>query len=134
MQEMITARLPQLRALCREYPVRRLALFGSARRDDFDAASSDLDFIVEFAPLSAAEHRRAYFGLLAALDGLFTQPIDLIEWSTIENPYLRQGIQQSQETLYVAACSPHVFGCVGAFTTRCGGYPPPWYPWQPLAR
>jgi uncharacterized protein len=103
MQDLIAAQLPQLHTLCREYGVRRLALFGSGRRADFDVERSDLDFLVEFAPLTPAEHRRAYFGLHAALEALFARPVDLVEWATIENPYIRRGIEQSQETLYVAA-------------------------------
>jgi predicted nucleotidyltransferase len=103
MQAVVAAQLPRLHALCREFGVRRLALFGSARRADFDAARSDLDFLVEFSPLGAAEHRRAYFGLHAALEELFARPVDLVEWATIRNPYLRSGIEQSQEMLYVAA-------------------------------
>jgi hypothetical protein len=37
-----------LQALCRRSHVRRLELFGSAARGDFDAGRSDVDFRVEF--------------------------------------------------------------------------------------
>jgi hypothetical protein len=44
--------------------VGRLELFGSATSSDFDPTESDLDFLVEFAPLSPSQKADAYFGLL----------------------------------------------------------------------
>lgn len=38
-----------IRELCEKYSVRELSLFGSALRDDFNAAS-DIDLLVEFLP------------------------------------------------------------------------------------
>lgn len=50
---MTTGRLPlsdgQIREFCMRYHIRRLALFGSALRDDF-GPSSDIDVLVEFEP------------------------------------------------------------------------------------
>jgi predicted nucleotidyltransferase len=38
-------------AICQRYRISRLEVFGSAARtDDFDPASSDADFLVEFSP------------------------------------------------------------------------------------
>jgi predicted nucleotidyltransferase len=38
-------------AICQRYRIRRLEVFGSAARAvDFNPASSDADFLVEFAP------------------------------------------------------------------------------------
>ena len=39
----------RLREICRRYHVRRMALFGSALRDDF-RPESDVDMLVEFEP------------------------------------------------------------------------------------
>lgn len=63
---LIESHRDALADLCRRYDVRRLELFGSAARGDFDLRSSDLDFLVEFAPLSAGQRGAAdrYFGLL----------------------------------------------------------------------
>jgi len=38
----------ELQALCPRFHVRRLDLFGSAARGDFDPEHGDIDFIVEF--------------------------------------------------------------------------------------
>jgi len=48
MTAMLTVRREQLVALCQKYRVRRLDVFGSATRDDFDEQSSDIDLLVEF--------------------------------------------------------------------------------------
>ncbi len=45
----------------------RLALFGPALRDDFDPVRSDLDFVVEFAPMNPGKYAEEYFGLLAQI-------------------------------------------------------------------
>lgn len=41
--------MPQLRAFCTRYGVKRMALFGSVLREDF-TAESDIDVLVEFEP------------------------------------------------------------------------------------
>ncbi len=100
MDRQIDQKREQLAVLCRQYRVRRLALFGSALRDDFDPQRSDLDFVVEFEPLPAGAYAKTYFGLIEALEGLFQRPVDLVEASAVRNPYFRQEIEARQETLY----------------------------------
>jgi predicted nucleotidyltransferase len=92
-----------LEALCRQYRVQRLTLFGSSVRQDFVPGHSDLDFMVEFAPLDPGERADAYFGLLFGLEELLDSPIDLVESRAIRNPYVQRTIQQHQETVYAVA-------------------------------
>lgn len=51
MIPLVLERLDDLRELCQRFRVQRLDLFGSATSTDFDPATSDLDFLVEFEPL-----------------------------------------------------------------------------------
>lgn len=74
-------------ALCREYGVRRLVLFGSAVTGAFDAATSDVDFLVEFAD-SVPDRFDAYFGLKEGLETLLGRPVDLVDPAALKNPYL----------------------------------------------
>jgi uncharacterized protein len=83
--DLISPKKSEVRALCERYHVERLALFGSTLRDDFDFGNSDLDFTVEFQPMTPQEHAEAYFGLLE----------DLVEIRAIRNPYLRQEIEDT---------------------------------------
>lgn len=103
MNSLIRKKLGALEDLCVRYRVARLDLFGSAARDDFDPAASDLDFLVEFAPMAPAEHADSFFGLLEDLGKLFGRKVDLLEREPIVNPYLWHSIQRSRRVLYEAA-------------------------------
>lgn len=92
----------ELAALCRRYGVARLEVFGSAVRDDFDPPHSDLDFLVEFLPLSRGEHAEAYFGLRESLEALFGRPVDLVMTRAVKNPYFLQAIDQTRTVVYAA--------------------------------
>ena len=50
MIALIEKHRDQIAALCRQYGVRRLELFGSAARGDFNANSSDVDFFLRVKP------------------------------------------------------------------------------------
>lgn len=92
----------ELIALCRQYSVQRLAIFGSAVREDFDPERSDFDFLVEFQSIPAGSYAEAYFGLLEGLEKIFCRRIDLVVESAIKNPYFRESVQRSQTSLYAA--------------------------------
>jgi predicted nucleotidyltransferase len=103
MEIGIQERINDLAALCAKYRVRQLALFGSALGEEFDPATSDLDFLVEFYPMTPKQHADSYFGLLKDLQRLFAMPVDLVEPGPIRNPYLRQAIEETRMVLYEAA-------------------------------
>lgn len=103
MHSLVQDNLEALRNLCLRHRVERLDVFGSAARDDFDPESSDLDFLVEFEPMSPVDHAESFFGLQEDLERLFGRPIDLLEREPIENPYLWQSIERSRRVLYEAA-------------------------------
>jgi predicted nucleotidyltransferase len=98
--EIVEARLPALRALCRRLHVRRLDLFGSAATGRFDPSRSDLDFLVEFEELLPGGYANAYFGLLEALEGLFGRPIDLLTEPGLKNPYLRKQVLRESRMVF----------------------------------
>lgn len=92
----------QLGNLCRHFRVRRLEVFGSACRTDFNAESSDLDFLVEFEDMEPRVYADAYFGLLEALADLYQRPVDLVVRSAVKNPYFIQSINEDRALLYAA--------------------------------
>lgn len=102
MVGLIQDRKQELASICRRFGVLSLGLFGSAAREDFDVDTSDLDFVVEFTPMSPDDHKRSYFGLLKELELLFRRKIDLVETSAIRNPYIRRNVESSQVSLYAA--------------------------------
>jgi len=95
----IQAHKAELHALCREYGVERLELFGSATSEAFDAASSDLDFIVRFADTSSGYADR-YLDFAEALEELFGRDVDLVTERSISNPYFRKSVDATREVVY----------------------------------
>jgi hypothetical protein len=63
MMNVIQQHREDVAALCRRAGARRLDVFGSAARDDFDPASSDIDFLVDFDDLPPKACTDAYFTL-----------------------------------------------------------------------
>ena len=92
----------ELLAICRRFHVRRLDLFGSAARGDFDRERSDLDFIVEFERDTPFHSFDAYFGLKESLESLLSRRVDLVMAGTIANPYRKASIERDRETVYAA--------------------------------
>jgi uncharacterized protein len=89
-------------ALCRKSHARRLDVFGSAVRQDFDLQRSDLDFIVSFDELPPVEHVDAYFSLKEGLEALFDRPVDLVVERAIRNPHFKQRVEAERQLVYGA--------------------------------
>ncbi|MGH7065928.1 MAG: nucleotidyltransferase domain-containing protein [Stellaceae bacterium] len=86
MIDEIALHRDELAALCRRFHVRRLDLFGSAARGDFNPATSDVDFLVEFDRAAAQRPFDGYCGLKEALEELFGRSVDLVEAAAVRNP------------------------------------------------
>lgn len=99
-QGVIERHRDQVATLCRRVGARRLDAFGSAVRPDFDEATSDLDFLVEFEAMSPTRFADAFFMLKQELEALFGRPVDLLTETSIENPYLRRRIDAERQTVY----------------------------------
>ncbi len=102
MVPLIDNHREQISQLCRRFRVRRLELFGSAVSGDFDAGTSDVDFLVEFEPLQLGEHADAYFGLRESLGKLLSRPVDLVMTRAIHNPYFLESVNASRTVVYAA--------------------------------
>lgn len=105
MPSFIEPYRPQIIALCRRFNVHRLEVFGSALRADFDPASSDVDFLVEFDANPGVNAFEAYFDLRRELSELLGRPVDLVMPSAIRNSYVKASIDASKESVYAAYCS-----------------------------
>lgn len=102
MHAFIEQQRAEIAHLCRRHGIRRLEVFGSAARGvDFDPASSDADFLVEFDP-SAKKGLDNYYALKADLETLLGRAVDLVEPATLRNPYLLRGVNSARELLYAA--------------------------------
>lgn len=95
---MIALDTPELADFCRRNHIRRLALFGSALRDDFQP-DSDLDVLVEFEPGARVGLR--FFALERELSRLFGRRVDLNTPGFL-SPYFRDEVMAEAEDIYVA--------------------------------
>lgn len=99
----ITSHRDELAELCRRFHVRRLDVFGSAARGDFDPARSDLDFLVEF---SVEDDALAHFvDFKEALEAVLARRVDLVDRKAIEGSpnYIRKRhILTGAEPIYAA--------------------------------
>jgi uncharacterized protein len=102
MNNLVERNLEEIARLCRQYGVRRLAIFGSIVRGDFDPERSDADFLVEFEPVPASVRMQNYLGLREALGSLLSRPVDLIEDGAIRNPYILKSVAEQEQVLYAA--------------------------------
>jgi predicted nucleotidyltransferase len=88
--------------LCARYDVRRLEAFGSALRDDFRPGESDLDLLVQFAPMAPYARVDVYFGLPNELHARLGENVDLVMAGAVKNPYLARNIERTKQLLYAA--------------------------------
>jgi predicted nucleotidyltransferase len=91
--------LDRIPPLCQKYGVRRLAIFGSALRDDF-GPDSDLDLLVEFEPDARTGLRM--FELEAELSDLLGRKVDLNTIGFL-GPEFRERIRREARDLHVAS-------------------------------
>ena len=103
MNPVIEHHLEAIRALCREYGVVRLELFGSAATDEFDPDRSDVDFIIEYPPdYEFGPWLTRYFDLQERLEALLGRSVDLVMVGAMRNPYFIRSANESRQLLYAA--------------------------------
>jgi uncharacterized protein len=88
-----------IEAFCRKHHVRRLALFGSVLRDDFEP-ESDVDVLVEFE--QGHVPGLSFFAMQTELSDLLGRPVDLNTPQFLSR-YYRDSVVEEAEILYDAA-------------------------------
>ncbi len=101
-QLLLDSKREGLEALCRKYAVRRLRLFGSGLRYEWDPAISDLDFLVEFGPPIGMNAFQRVTGLLLDLEALLGCRVDIVDWNAAQNPFFRAHAEKSANVLFAA--------------------------------
>jgi predicted nucleotidyltransferase len=70
----------KIAGFCRERGIRKLSLFGSVLRDDFDPARGDMDVLAEFEPDPLKGVGFRYFSYAAADSGRRTPSPNVVRW------------------------------------------------------
>jgi predicted nucleotidyltransferase len=96
----IKVKLPKhkIADFCRRHHIRKLAVFGSALRDDF-RPDSDLDVLVEFDPKHTPG--LAFFGMEQELSEMLGRKVDL-NTPQFLSPYFRDQVLAEAEVQYAA--------------------------------
>ena len=103
MHTLVEQHREEIADLCRRYGVRRFEIFGSAARgSDFDAVTSDVDFLVAFKASNERSALDQFFGLSDALALLLGRAVDLLEASAIRNPFVLASVNSGREPVYAA--------------------------------
>jgi predicted nucleotidyltransferase len=103
MNPIVAEKIPQLTELCKKYRVTKMYLFGSAARDDFDEATSDIDLLFSFSSeLTPEQYGENYFDLMYALDDLFGRKVDLVSEKSLRNPYFIASVERTKQLIYAA--------------------------------
>ena len=100
---IIQEHLDELTALCREFGVERLEVFGSVVTGAFDPLLSDIDFLVTYP---TCYDYGPWMGRVQdfeqRLSELFGRRVDLIIAKKFRNPYFARSVDQSRRLLYAA--------------------------------
>ncbi len=88
--------------LCRKYSVQKLIAFGSAIRDDFRPGESDVDLLVEFAPIGGHAKFHAYYAMLDELQRMLGTKVDLVMSGAERNAIISREIEKTKRMIYAA--------------------------------
>ena len=89
----------EIAALCEEYGIKKLEVFGSVVTGEFDPERSDVDFLVEYS--EDFDYDR-YFDLKEALEVLLGREVQLVSRKYLRNPYFIHAIETTKTPLYAA--------------------------------
>ena len=88
-----------LAEFCRQNRIRKLSIFGSALREDFNE-ESDVDLLVEFEPGQSPGW--AFYGMADDLRMIFGRPVDFLTEHGL-NRHIRAKVLREAQPLYDAA-------------------------------
>lgn len=90
--------------MCKKHHVKELYFFGSIAREDF-SPESDIDFLVTYDEMLAKPQQRVANedALKESLENLLQKEVDLVQYTGIQNKYLKYFINQEKQLLYAKA-------------------------------
>lgn len=99
--ELVRSARLEIKRTCRARHVRRLWVFGSAVRPDFDTAKSDVDFVVEWLPDAPKGPWLSHLtGLESDLSTVLGRPVDVIESGTASSSRIAAAVEAEKVLVY----------------------------------
>jgi len=90
----------KITGFCQQWKIIEFALFGSVLREDFQP-DSDVDVLVSFAE-SAQWDLFDWVTMIEELKEIFGREVDVVEKTTLRNPFRRHYILSTKEVIYAA--------------------------------
>jgi predicted nucleotidyltransferase len=88
--------------LCQKNNVEELFAFGSATRGDYRPGESDIDLLVEFAPIGGHAKFHAYFEMLSELQEMLGPKVDLVMSGAVRNDVIAREIEKTKRKIYAS--------------------------------
>jgi predicted nucleotidyltransferase len=102
MLSLIEEHIDEIAQLCQQYGVRKLELFGSACRGEFDPETSDLDFVAEFVDRQNVSYLDRFLDFADAIEALMGRKIDLVTSTSSMSPHFRRELNNCRTVVYEA--------------------------------
>jgi predicted nucleotidyltransferase len=103
MHPLIEERRDAIRALCREFGVSRIEVFGSAATDAFDPERSDIDVIVHYPDdYDYGPWLGRFQDLELALAAALGRDVDLVMTSALKNNWFAREAAKTRTAIYDA--------------------------------
>ena len=90
----------KIEEFCLRWKIDEFSLFGSALREDFDL-DSDIDILVSLSE-DADLDLYDWIAMIEELEEIFGREVDLVEKSTLRNPFRRNAILTNREVIYAS--------------------------------
>jgi len=102
MIEVLVNQKAAIAELCQKYNVEKLFAFGSATREDYRPGESDIDLLVEFAPIGGHAKFHAYFEMLSELQEMLGPKVDLVMSGAVRNDVIAREIEKTKRMIYAS--------------------------------
>lgn len=97
---LINENIQKLVALCKMYKVNKLYAFGSILTPRFNE-DSDVDILVNFnSEIDHNNYADNYFDFYYALKALFGRDVDLVDETSVKNPYFKEELEETKHLIY----------------------------------
>ena len=85
--------------MCEKYQIAYVDVFGSTARSE-QGVDSDIDLIIEFSEPRRKNISHRFFGFLHELEDKYNQRVDILTEHSLQNPYLKEVVNQDRIRIY----------------------------------
>lgn len=100
MDAKLTLPIEKIEKFCLKWNIVEFSLFGSILRDDFEP-ESDIDILISLSEKADLD-LYDWITMIKELEGIFGREVDLVEKSTLRNPFRRHSILTNREIIYAS--------------------------------